>query len=482
VDQFADPLATFGMVIIFVGVTALLASAVIGALPIALDAAQWESTTRHGVGTFIAFMFVLAPAALGGATVSLAARELFRGQQMFAGDLGRYYAINTFGGVLGALLAGFVLLPWAGLRGGIVVVAATNVVAGLLTCFRLGARSMTEPLALAGAASALAAIIYFLPPPITLKLHHQADSLLYYSESADASVAVVRNNQNQELSLLVHGDRQAVSGRLHEIHLRLLGHLPGLFSENQQDALVVGLGAGFTTGSILTHPFKRVTQVEISRAVPPASRYFEHLTGKPLNDPRLHLLFDDGRNVLQTTSDSFDAITTDPIDPNDAGATSLYAKEYYALVKTRLRPGGVATQWMGLQSSLADYRILVRTFQSVFPMTYLWVAGNTTVVIGFKDSPRVDRSKVEMRMTLPRVQESLAAINIHSLNDLLSSLVGYGDDLKQVIGSGPVNTDNFPLTEYSQSGIVTARPFEESILSPLIKNRQQAVASLFPAR
>lgn len=60
---------------------------------------------------------------------------------------------------------------------------AINVLAGLLTCFRLAARRMTLPIGLAGTALGLAAVLYFLPPPITLKLNHKTDALLYYSES-----------------------------------------------------------------------------------------------------------------------------------------------------------------------------------------------------------------------------------------------------------------------------------------------------------
>jgi spermidine synthase len=479
VDALDDPLRTFGNVLILVGVTVLLASSAMGAVSLVADAETLNGGFRHGLAMFIVVLFILAPAALGGTTVSLAARELGSSGGRFAPELGRYYAINIIGCVLGALIAGFVLLPLCGLRLGIVVVAAIDVLAGLVTCFALPSRSMAMPFALAGSAAGFAAVMAFFPPPIVVRLHRTTDALLYYSESSEASVAVVRNDRDHILTLFVDGDPQASSGALREAHLRFLGHLPSLFSREQHEALVIGLGAGFTTGSVLAHAFTSVTVVELSHAIPQASRYFENFTDRPLDDPRLHLIFDDGRNVLLTTKHMFDVIATDPIDPNDAGATSLYAKEYYELVKSRLRPGGVAAHWLPLTANLSDYRVLVRTFQQVFPRTYLWLARNTTVAIGFNDSPQLSRSEVEARLRLPRVREGLGRIDIHGLDQLLASVIGDGEHLKAVVGAGSVNTDDFPIIEYSRPGRVDPEVFVQAIVNPLLATRDTSVASLF---
>jgi spermidine synthase len=481
VDALGDPLSTFGIVLMLVGATTLLASSALGAVPFVMDATTLDGGVRHGVVTFIVILFVLAPAALGGTTVSLAARELIDRHGMSAADVGRYYAINTVGCVLGALVAGFLILPFCGLRIGIVVVASIDILVGLASCLALGSRIAPVPIGLAAGAACLAAILYVLPPPVLLKLNRATEELLYYSEGSDASVAVVRNTLDQSMRLFVNGDPQAGSGPSSEAHLRFLGHLPALFTRQQDEALVIGLGAGFTTGSVLAHPFTRVTQVELSRSIPSASRYFESLADRPLDDPRLQLVYDDGRNLLLTTNRSFDVITTDPIDPNDAGATSLYAQEYYELVKRRLRPGGVAAQWLPVTANLSDYRTLVRTFQSVFPTTYLWFARDTTVAIGFRDTPQLSRSEVEARLKSPRVERGLARIDIRGLDELLRSLLGDGEHLKRVIGPGSLNTDDFPTIEYARSGQVDAVLFARTILQPLLTERDRSVASLLRA-
>src|SRR5262245_50698827 len=199
-----------------------------GALPIVLDASTLDGGVRHGLVTFIVVLLVLAPAALGGTTVSLAARELCFSQRRGAADVGPYYAINTIGCAMGALVAGFLLMPLCGLRVGIVVVASIDVIAGLLVGGALASGRMGLSFSLTGSAVGLAAILCFLPPPILLKVNRKTDALLYYSESSEASVAVVRNRQTRDLTLLVGGDPQASSGVMRETHLRFLGHLPAL--------------------------------------------------------------------------------------------------------------------------------------------------------------------------------------------------------------------------------------------------------------
>lgn len=207
-DALADPLSTLGVVLMLVGATTLLASSALSAVPIVLDATTLNGGIRHGLVTFIAVLFILAPAALGGTTVSFAARELIDKHGMSAADVGRYYAINTIGCVFGALVAGFLILPLCGLRIGIVVVASIDILVGLASSLTLGSRLVPLPIGLTAGAACLAAILYFMPPPILLKLNRATEELLHYSEASDASVAVVRNTDDQSMRLFVNGDPQ----------------------------------------------------------------------------------------------------------------------------------------------------------------------------------------------------------------------------------------------------------------------------------
>ena len=88
----------------------------------------------------------------------------------------------------------------------------------------------------------------------------------------------------------------------------------------------------------------------------------------PLADPRLRLHLNDARNALLLTDMRFDAIVSQPSHPWSAGASHLYTREFFQLVRDRLAPDGVMVQWIGLRFVDADLlRTLLASLTAVFP-------------------------------------------------------------------------------------------------------------------
>ncbi|MHC4846561.1 MAG: spermine/spermidine synthase domain-containing protein, partial [Planctomycetota bacterium] len=208
-----------------------------------------------------------------------------------------------------------------------------------------------------------------------------------------------------------------------------------------------------------------------SDAVPRAAPWFAESNHDALNDPKLNVIRDDGRNYLLATDRMYDVITSDPIDPDDAGVTSLYSKEYYELVRSRLRPGGVACQWMTSRYDPADYRLLVRTFQSVFPNTSIWFADFTTVLVGMRDDPTMTMDDVRARMADPKVAASLAEIGVDDAEDLLSLYIAGPDEVRALVGMGPYNTDDRPYIEYQGPRFTPTEQTRRDLWKPLIDLR-----------
>ena len=103
---------------------------------------------------------------------------------------------------------------------------------------------------------------------------------------------------------------------------------------------------------------------------------------------------DDGRNFLMMSRKKYDVITADIILPRHAGAGSLYSREYYELVRDRLAEGGLAMQWNGGDSE-TEYKLLMRTFMSVFPYTTLW--GDGSLMLGSMKPFTLSQSAYEAR-------------------------------------------------------------------------------------
>ena len=79
------------------------------------------------------------------------------------------------------------------------------------------------------------------------------------------------------------------------------GHIPMLLHQDPRAVLVIGMGSGITAGAVSRHPVERLDIVEIEPAVAEASRFFAHIHGDVLKDPRTRVAFADGRNYLLTT-------------------------------------------------------------------------------------------------------------------------------------------------------------------------------------
>ncbi len=451
-DRRRDPQALLGAVLVLFGASALGAFALLGVLlrerRIAGDGETWLAVTTVDFARCLAVLVV--PTTLSGATFPLVARLYATRPERLGGDVGRAYAVNTLGAIAGALAGSFVVLPWLGLRLGTAALALLPIAAGAVILLRArpeGRAVRTAAVTLALAAAAFVSVLA-LGDPHRRILERGAHEVLFHEDGPESTVAVVRSEATGGVQLYVDGDAQASTEPRTQIHLRLLGHLPALFHRSPREALVVGFGGGITTGCLAQHPLERLDLVEISGAVDRWAKHWERFNHDPLHDPKVHLVRDDGRNFLLGSDRLYDVITSDPIDPDDAGVTSLYSKEYYELVRDHLREGGVAAQWMTAQYDPDVYRMLVRTFQSVFPHTTVWFAYYTTVLIGMKDGPGATMTSLRERMSDPRVRESLAAIGIEEPEAMVSLLFAGPDQVRRLVGPGPLNTDDRPLVEY----------------------------------
>src|SRR5438477_5207697 len=184
---------------------------------------------------------------------------------------------------------------------------------------------------------------------------------------------------------------------------RMLGHLTTLVPDHPRSVLVIGCGAGVTAGAVSVNPdVERVTIAEIEPLVPRVvSTYFGPQNHDVVKNPKVHIRIDDARHFLLTTKETFDAITSDPLDPWVKGAAALYTKEFFEAARSRLNPGGVVTLFVQLYDSTpAAIKSEIATFFDVFPDGI--IAGNTfrdigydTVLLGQAGPTRIDLDALE---------------------------------------------------------------------------------------
>jgi len=416
---------------------------------------------------------VLPGAILWGASFPLALAAIAR----FGGDqaqvVGRLFAANTLGAIIGALGAG-ALIAWVGSQHTqqfMITVAATSALLMLLP--GLGGTAAGTPggrfatIALVVCLGVGAVLLGRAIPPVPGLLVgygrfaatwvNQAE-FIYVGEGLNASVAVSRLSSGV-LNYHNAGKVQASSEPQDMRLQRMLGHLTTIVPERPTSVFVIGFGAGVTAGAVSIDPrVERVTIAEIEPLVPrTVSRFFSAHNFDVVNNPKVTIRIDDARHYLLTTSEQFDAITSDPLDPWVKGAAMLYSREFFDLVKRRLSPGGVVTLFVQLYSSNEEaVKSEISTFFEAFPKGIVFGntyngAGYDLVLLGQADPAPLDIDSLAARLDLPEyapVVQSLREVGYSSLIDLLSTYAGDAPNLGGWMADAVINRDSSLRLQY----------------------------------
>ena len=416
---------------------------------------------------------VLPGAILWGASFPLALAAVAKPGQDPGRLVGGVYAANTVGAIVGSLGASLIITQIIGSQMGqqmLIVVSALSALMLLAPAAageagQKGVRwAMTLALVIATGAAGLMARKMPAVPGILVAYGRYAatwvglTNIIYVGEGLNAFVAVtetstgVRNYHNA-------GKVQASSEPQDMRLQRMLGHFTHLIPKNPANALVIGCGAGVTAGAVSIGPdVQRMTIAEIEPLVPASvSKYFGDHNYNVVDNPKVTVHIDDARHFLIKTDQKFDAITSDPLDPWVKGAATLYTREFFELVKSRLNPGGVVTLFVQLyESNEAAVKSEIGTFMEAFPNSVVW--GNTNngvgydlVLMGQVEPIKIDVDALQAKLSDPRyaqVAQSLREIGISSAVDLLSNYAGTPTDLAPWLKDAMINRDRNLRLQY----------------------------------
>jgi len=466
VDRLRDPALHYALGIALLATLALATSF---ALPRLADVYVFaaEVLGRDVVGggvlqVALATVAMLPVTFVLGALLPLVVRALAPHADQASRASGAAYLVNTLGSAAGAFGAGFVLVPLLGLAGTIaLVVAGAWLTAAGLLALRGGAGLRGAAVALG--AAALVLVIWrpsWDPEPLTRGVYYQPRAqnlervpllplegierreLLLYRDGVSSTVSVHRDRG--ELFLRVNGKTDA-SSRSDMPTQVLLAQVPLLFGDPAKDVLVVGLASGVTVGSVALHPVERIDVVEIEPATAEAARFFDGVSGAPLDDPRVRVIFDDARSYLEGAS-GYDLVISQPSNPWMSGVSNLFTRESFAATRRALRPDGSLFQWVhvyGLEP--ASLRSIFAALRAEFPYLYVFsvAVGSGDWLVLARTTPLAARPLASWSALDPRVREDLRRIRIYSIEDLWSLVRLLPPEVDAWLGRAAVeNTDD----------------------------------------
>ncbi len=161
------------------------------------------------------------------------------------------------------------------------------------------------------------------------------------------------------------------------------------------------------------------------------------------------------------TPERYDVITADVILPMHAGAGNLYSVEYYRLMRRVLNRHGIAIQWIG-SAGETEYKMIMRTFVTVFPHTTLWHGGS--LMVGSTRPLRLEEAAFASKLASPQSKAALEAMGFKTFDALRGQFNAGPAEIKAFLGEGPILTDDRPLTEYFLSLPQNDKPVDMTTL------------------
>ena len=275
--------------------------------------------------------------------------------------------------------------------------------------------------------------------------------VLWETDGVESSVALTHSNG---LSFVVNGKSDGNS--LLDAGTQVMSGLVGsLLHPAPRRSLVIGLGTGTTAGWLgQVRGMERVDVVEIEPAIVEVARQCSAVNERVLDNPRVHLVFDDAREVLLSSKESYDIIFSEPSNPYRAGISSLFSRQFYQAVKRRMAPGGLFLQWLqAYEVDALTVRSVYATLLTEFGAVETWRTQEGDLLLVATEAP--------LRHDLERMRASVAAEPYRRI----LPLVWTTDELEGVLSNfiaGPataralaedqeelINTDDLSYVEFS---------------------------------
>ncbi|MFQ5600302.1 MAG: fused MFS/spermidine synthase [Candidatus Krumholzibacteriia bacterium] len=408
----------------------------------------------RGIGSelWICFLLILPNAVLSGASFPLAVRMVSERIANISSDAGKMSAVNTIGGISGALLVGFLGLPFLGLEASMLWITGVSLANGLVAWLWL---DRSAPLLRRmGMAVVPIAIWWGILAGTTTRIPEdflgEHGQLVDFREGFGSNLAVVLRRDGLRLEI----DR-LWQGEARKNHQIMTAHVPMILHPNPRDILVVGIGTGKTASRFLMYDVRRVDCVDIEPTIFDFVR--KHFDSPWMDDERVSLILEDGRNYLWHSRSRYDVVSLELGQVFRPGVAFFYTRDFYRRAKERLNPGGMLVQFIPLQFFEPDqFRGAVNTFLQVFPNSYLWYNAAELLLIGVCDGQlTITRDTLRRLSANARVQEDLEYAYwggpAHWLNQSAVFLGGFlaGPQALARLANDSIYRDDLPVLDYT---------------------------------
>ncbi|MEJ2273902.1 MAG: fused MFS/spermidine synthase, partial [Woeseiaceae bacterium] len=441
--------------------------------------------SQLALGMALAFTVSFIPAVFMGILFPLGVRIYAHDIDRIGAKAGNTFFSNTLGCVLGSLLTGFVLIPFVGMWNTTLLLINLSLLIAVAFLLRSHQPARAQWVSLVVVAVVGNLLVFTDSKTFhaelkgrDLRTPAEGFDVIYYAEGLSGTVTAVERGNYR--GLFVDGQNVSGTDPVLLADSKMLAHVPLILAEAPDVALTVGYGTGTTSGSMLLHDVD-VHAVEIEKKIIEAAPLFSEVNYSSYADPDLNIVLDDARNYIDTTDEEFSVIVTDVTNLKYKRNPYLYTREYFAIMQDALSADGVAAAWLPVGGlSFHDLRILIATFDSVFPHTTAWYftqfPTHFIILVGTPEPTLVNLAELEQKVA--KVESDLRSLNVDDAYEFASMLLLGESDIDSLVDGVPIHTDNRPILEYSDMDLYNVVDVAPN-LGRLIEFQQEDLLAYF---
>ena len=373
---------------------------------------------------------------------------------------------NTLGATVGPLLASFVLLPSIGYQWSLISCAVAYVLLAVLVSERQSwslrrFSGVTMILLCVGVIVILAVFpyqrdeVHFTHAGLPYETDAQGRLLTQVVkrvEGTSDTIQLVRRDlfgRPFYYRLLTNAYSMSATTPGSQRYMRLFAYLPLAFHPQSEDALLICYGCGVTADALVRNRrLRHIDVVDISKEVLSLADYYIGINyPNPLRDPRVTTFVQDGRFFLQASPRQYDVITSEPPPPKVAGSVNLYTTEFFSLMHSRLKEGGIASFWLPIyQLRVEETKAILRAFHDAFGNALVWTNSDEDwIMMGIKGAGRrVKEEEIRGLWNDVSTGVDLKRAGIEDPRQLGALFIMDGDEIDRITQGVKPLTDRFP--------------------------------------
>lgn len=470
IKQISSPIKYVANVQILMGICALLTipayhytfdfmSFIMGGLNKSENGYLFFTLVSHS----IALAIMIPTTFLAGMTLPLITYSLIN---TTAGEknIGKVYAFNTLGAIIGITLAVHLVMPYSGVKWLIEMGALIDISIGTAILFIFFAQKQKlerhHKTAIATAFGVSIIVAIFATPDFK-KINSgvyrtgkssQDDEIIFHRDGKTASISVSKSAAG-DVIIKTNGKVDAKIAASHteasmdETTMVITAAVPLALNKDIKTVANIGMGSGLTSHVLLgAAQIQQVDTIEIEPAIVEGAQLFGDTVSKVYHDPRSHIHYEDAKTFFSSRKSKYDLIVSEPSNPWVSGVASLFTDEFYTQIKTHLSDDGLFTQWLQLYET--NFKILSSIFVALdnnFEDYAVFNTDDANIIIVASKKPRswkIDRWIFKE----PGLANNLKRVNISNEYDLEYRRIGDKKTLRAFFSSfgAPVNSDYFP--------------------------------------